>query len=105
MKRCNIDGDGQPARPKINCWNEAIGDGVEPSEQPDSQEAGRVAATATATVEALSPRLALAGDGVAGLPGLLRHSGRHADKCSRFTPLAWALGTGVVYLKMHFVFE
>lgn len=41
LKRCNTAGDGQPARRKINCWNEAIGDGVEPSGKPDSQDEWR----------------------------------------------------------------
>lgn len=40
-------------RQKINCWTEAIGEGVELSEQPDSQEVGSTAATAT-TAEAIS---------------------------------------------------
>lgn len=63
LKHCNIDGDGQSVQQEINSWNEAIGDGVEPAEQPDSQGAGSVAVMATATVGAVGPRLALSGDG------------------------------------------
>lgn len=63
LKHCNVDGDGQSAQREINSWNEAIGDGVEPAEQPASQGAGNVAAMATATVAAVGPRLALSGDG------------------------------------------
>lgn len=58
LKHCSIDGDGQSVQQEINSWNEAIGDGVEPAEQPDSQGAGNVAVMATATVEAVGPRLA-----------------------------------------------
>ena len=36
LKQCSTAGDGQPGWQKINSWNEAIRDGVEPSEQPDS---------------------------------------------------------------------
>lgn len=63
LKHCNIDGDGQSVQQEINSWNEAIGDGVEPTEQPDSQGAGNVAVMATATVEAVGPRLVLSGNG------------------------------------------
>lgn len=37
-KQCSTAGDGQPGWQKINSWNEAIRDGAEPSEQPDSQK-------------------------------------------------------------------
>lgn len=67
-KRRYADGDGQSAHHEINSWNEAIGDGVEPAEQLTVQGRGCVAVTATATVEAMGPRLGHAGDGAGSCP-------------------------------------
>lgn len=63
---------GRPGRQKINCWSEAIGDGVELLEQPDSREEK---GQGLRLPRRQAPRLALAGD--AGRPaGLLtRHAG------------------------------
>lgn len=109
LKHCNIDGDGQSVQQEINSWNEAIGDGVEPAEQPDSQGAGNVAVMATATVEAVGPRLALSGDGrqeTGGGPhGLLRRLATHADRCEGSLAWAVAVGPGVMCLKTHLALE
>lgn len=74
LKRCDIDRDGQPLRREINGRTAAIGDGVEPAVQPDSQEAGG------AWLPWQRQRLRPSGQGWHSQGNSLRPSGTRADR-------------------------
>lgn len=74
LKRCDIDRDGQPLRREINGRTAAIGDGVEPAVQPDSQEAGG------AWLPWQRHRLRPSGQGWHSQGNSLRPSGTRADR-------------------------